>query len=56
MFESSRLSFQNERMPSLRSKNAAEYHKQAKDDFQYKQNVTKKAGEIICTYLEIDAD
>ncbi|CDW71999.1 UNKNOWN [Stylonychia lemnae] len=56
MYESSRLSFQNERMENLRTKNVKLYNSQVLDDLQYKLNVTKKAGEVVCTYLEINPD
>lgn len=56
MYESSRLQNQNDRLVHFRTKNVEDYNKLAIQNLRLKSNITKKAGEILCTYMDIDQD
>eukprot|EP00347_Sterkiella_histriomuscorum_P007607 403348266 len=56
MYETHRLQYQNDRLPHFKSKNVVDYHSLASSQYRHKNGIVKKAGEIICTFLEIDPD
>lgn len=56
MYETQRLTNQNERLKPFKEKNVSEYIKQAVEQGIERLHIIKKAGEIVCTFLEIEAD
>jgi len=56
MFEPYRIPFQNERIDASKTETAEEYIRRALGHIAKKRQITIKAGEMICTYLEINPE
>ena len=56
MFEQFRIPFQNERIDASKLDTPEEYIRRALIHIAKKREITIKAGEMICTYLDISPD
>ncbi len=56
MFEPFRIPFQNERIETWKIESPEEFQKKALIQIAKKRDLTRKAGEMICTYLELDPE
>jgi hypothetical protein len=54
MFEAFRYEFQNVRLKQFETNDATKYLELSLNHMQKKREITIKAGEMICTYLELD--
>ena len=56
MFEPFRIPFQNERIETFKMESPEEYIRRALIHIAKKREITIKAGEMICTYLELNPE